>query len=119
MSIQRLEKAKFHDLWTIVSKFAIGFSHDFCDEFYMDPIWDLAEMIDLDNQDVEVPTEPFWRAIIEVKKRINSGHPEYGQIKPMIKIEAMHRLSATQDDLKRIIWPGWVPLLERGVVEVC
>ena len=36
-----------------------------------------------------------------------------------LSMVSMARLSATQDDLKRIIWPGWVPLLERGVVEVC
>ena len=108
--INRLEMAKFSVMWKIVSKLASDFTHDFCDEFYMDPIWDLFEPPDEDD---EVPTEPFWKALTEVRNRLNSGHPKYGQLKMSVKLDAMCRFSAAQEDLKKVLWPGWSPLSER------
>lgn len=106
--IARLEKAKFSVMWTIVGGFASHFTHEYCDEYYMDPIWDLFE-----STDAEVPTEPFWRALIEVRNRLNGGHPKYGQLKMSIRLDAMHRFSVAQEDLKKVLWPGWSPLSER------
>lgn len=48
--ITRLERAKFSVMWKIVSKFASDFTHDYCDEFYMDPVWDLCEPIGAEFQ---------------------------------------------------------------------
>jgi len=108
--VTRLEKAKFSVMWKIVGKFASNFTHEFCDEFYMDPIWDLDHP---NNEEVEVPTDPFWRALVEVRDRLNRGHPKYGQLKMSVKLEVMRRFSAAQEDLKKVLWPGWSPLSER------
>jgi hypothetical protein len=72
-------------------------------------------LIDITNGDVPCDAATVKERLIQVRKLVNGGHPdfEFKKLIPRHMMEVQHLIQQGLEDCKRILYPGWKPLLER------
>lgn len=74
-----------------------------------------APLLDITNGDVPCDAQTVKDRLIQVRKLVNGGHPEcdFKKLIPRHMVEVQHQIHQGLEDCKRILHPGWKPLLER------